>query len=154
MPKKVRLEKIGTMTRVTEYFTENPLQEKIFNIPDAVLYSEKENIVVDLVKYQLSFTISELEDNFGSDTVQELMNQLAVRKYFICDVEDNIGSLNYVVTENTERVQSDELIGKESIDLVFVANSPNQNISNYNTVTGAFDFTATAGEKLLIFYTN
>lgn len=155
MPKQVQLQKIGTVTRVSVTYTENPLIKQIYNVPEATLGIEKDWINVDLLKCQISFGLNDLVDNFGCTTLEQLMNELALRKYFVCEEGlGEIGSLTMMITENASTVQNNGLIGKESIDLVVVNNGVDQNPGAFNNETGTFEFQVLAGDKLTIFYTN
>lgn len=155
MPKQVQLQKIGTVTRVKVEYTENPLIKQIYNIPEASLGIEKDKIIVDSLRCPITFGLDELVDNFGCTNLEDLMNELALRKYFVCDEGlDETGHLTLIATNTSNTVQSDSLIGKASIDLVVVANGVDQNPTNYNSELGSFDFNVIAGDKLTIFYTN
>lgn len=155
MPKQVILLKIGTVTRVSVSYTENPLIKQIYNIPEATLRIDKDKIIVDLIRCDLSFGLDELTDNFGCENLESLMNELAVRKYFVCEEGlGEIGLITMIITEPSGTVQNNGLIGKESIDLVVVNNGVEQNPGAFNRETGTFEFQVIAGDKLTIFYTN
>lgn len=155
MPKKVLLEKVGTTTKVTEYFTENTGCKKIKSIYAANLFIEKDEIVADLYRTDLRFKLSELEDNYGCTSLNQLLEELRVRNMFLPQENEGFtGFITYIAPTNSTKVQSSLLIGKQSIDLVVVANGVDQNPESYNSTTGTFDFTVLAGDKLTIFYTN
>ena len=155
MPKQVTLLKIGTVTRVYIGYTENPLIREMYNVPEAILGIEKDKIIVDSIKCPISFGLNELQNNFGCTTLEDLLNEFATRKYFVCeDGIDDTAHLTLTALSTASSVQSNLLIGKQSIDLVVVSNGVDQNPTNYNSELVSFDFNVLAGDKLTIFYTN
>jgi len=156
MAKRVILTKVNDVTIVQVTYDENPNIETT-SISQANLFIDNDSIVVDLHKKELSFKLADLVNNYGCTTLTQLLTVFAAMSYFTSNIQESqsdTGFITLVVPENSDTVQSDLLIGKSSIDLVVVANSPNQEIENYNPELGSFDFEVLAGESLTIFFTN
>jgi len=156
MSKRVSLTKVNGVTIVQVTYDENPNIDTT-SISHANLFIENDSIVVDLHNKDLHFKLTDLVNNYGCTTLTQLLNAFASLSLFTSsgqESQNETGFITLVVNEDSETVQSDLLIGKSSIDLVVVANSPNQEIQNYNPETGSFDFEVLAGESLTIFFTN
>jgi hypothetical protein len=152
MPKKVRIEKVGFTTKTTEYYTENPDVKRVVSFYASNITIDKDELFVER---GVKFTLSEIEDNYGVTTVEQLVDELRIRKMFMpIENEDDTGFITLIAPITSTQVQNSLLVGKESIDLVVVANGVDQNPENYNSETGTFDFNVISGDKLTIFYTN
>ena len=155
MSKTVKIFKIGDVTRVYEYYSENPAQSRVLNIGCASLELFGDKIIVK--GENLSFTYHELDDTLGAGDLVEVMDKFADYGFFGCgggSSQSATGFITLAITSNANVVQSPLLVGKSAINMVVVANTTEQDVIGYNSGAGSFIMNVSAGDILTIFFTN
>ena len=78
--KLVTISKIGSITKVQETLTENPNEKKTHYMRSATLKIEGEEALV--MGTDIRFSCQNVGDNYGKQTIEELVDELALRNYF------------------------------------------------------------------------
>lgn len=151
--RQLDIHKIGAVTRVEERYTEDPTYLRIINAGCESYVLKKGKI--KFKNLGLSFSVSELANNFGAQNNVDLANKFAQMGFFTTSNGNAIsGFVEVNITENSDMVQNDLLKNKSAINMVVVGNSINQNIIGYDPQAGSFVLNVFQGETLLVFFTN
>lgn len=116
--RKIRIEKIGDATVVTTYPEDKPLRFETYNYTgNYKVYSLNNVIFVEGIGPDLEFLIEELEDDFGAQNAQELLEIFADRYFFVEGSDGGSGpgqqNLEEVTTIGASTTKSMTIIGLE-----------------------------------------
>ena len=155
MSKTVQITKIGSITRVVETYSENPVNSRVLNISSGSCEISRDRIV--FLGINLSFTFDELADKLGATDLVGVLDAFAELGYFSGSVgtsQNGSGFITLPITLNADIVQSDLLKNKSGIAMVVANGVVTQPVFGYDPFSGSFNLNVLSGEILTIFYNN